>query len=40
MSKRRSVAVIPKDSTKVIAQTSELPDTPIRQRSYKKHEIN
>ena len=40
MSKRRSVAVIPKESTKVIAQTSELPDTPIRQRSYKKHEIN
>ena len=28
------------DSAKVIAQTSELTDTPVRQRSYEKHEIN
>ena len=39
MSKRRSVAVIRKDSGKVIAQTSELTDTAVRQRSYEKHKI-
>ena len=40
MSKRRTVVVIRKDSGKVIAQTSELTDTPVRQRSYEKHKIN
>ena len=40
MSKRRSVAIVHKDNRKVIAQTSELTDTPVRQRSYVKHEIN
>ena len=40
MSKRRSVAVVHKDNRKVIAKTSELTDTPVRQRSYVKYEIN
>ena len=40
MSKRRSVAIVRKDNAKVIAQTSELTETPVRQRSYEKHEIN
>ena len=40
MSKRRSVAVVRQDSGKVIAQTPKLTDIPVRQRSYKKHEIN
>ena len=40
MSKRRSVAAVREDSAKIIAQTSELTDTPIRQRSYEKHKIN
>ena len=40
MSKRRSVAIVRKGNAKVIAQTSELTETPVRQRSYEKHEIN
>lgn len=40
MSKRRSVAAVREDSAKIIAQTSELTDTPIRQRSSEKHKIN
>ena len=40
MFKRRSVAVVRKDSAKVIAETSELTDTPVHQKSQEKHEIN
>ena len=40
MSKRRSAAVVRKDSAKVLAQISELTDTSFHQRSYEKHKIN
>ena len=40
MSKRMSVAVVCEGSAKAIAQTSELTDTPVHQRSCEKHETN
>ena len=35
-----SVAVVCEGSAKAIAQTSELTDTPVHQRSCEKHETN